>query len=221
MAGWGAMIGAVMSMAQMAAQQSKKDSGGPPRVDPETRDFYEKMKRRMDSPEADPVYQAGKRRNEQMVSRSQREMTRMTGGDVAATQNAMLQAQREGATNMNQLLSQQGQRQQYFTGLASQLQQRIAQRKLELQQYDRVQSEAQKTQASRRGRANMNAIMTMLNERQNEQDDAEQATQPGVGSGGSWQAAYMGGGVGGGSTGSSGGDFGKTSMTNRYGGGSF
>lgn len=188
---WGAIIAGAAKLGSMAIQANKKE--GPSKEDPETRQFYETIRDRMGSPEADPVYQAGKRRNEQMVARSQREMAQMSGGDIATAQNAMLQAQREGAQNMNQLISQQGKRQQYFTGLASKLQQRIADRKLQLQQYDRVQAEAQKAANSRRARAIMNAAMVAS---AGEGNGSVASGGASSGSGGSGQIPAVGGGGG-------------------------
>lgn len=163
MANWDAIMGIAqlaqsgMSMARSASAKKKAEESKPPLEDPETRDMYEGMKQRLRAVRTGAETAPEMRETRQMVAETQQEMTRSTGGDVAGTMNAMLQAQREGQRNVNQII---GQRRKYYTGLVRDMQQRIAQRRMELQQYDRLQALAQSAQSEKRGMAGMQGLLS-------------------------------------------------------------
>lgn len=86
-------------------------------------------------------------------------ISRNTGGDVGATMDALLKAQKNTQTGVNNAVSEGQQNLPYFDNAVGTLAQRIAQRKLELQLLSRGQNLAENAQARKENNLNANALV--------------------------------------------------------------
>lgn len=86
-------------------------------------------------------------------------ITRSTGGDVASTMDALLKAQKNTQSAINQGITESQSRLPYFDNASTMLAQRIAQRKLELGLLDRSQAMAENAQARKEANLNANALL--------------------------------------------------------------
>ena len=90
---------------------------------------------------------------------TQSRLGRATGGNVGATTDAMLKAQRVGGQQSNQAIAQGQSRLPFFMNLGQQIANRAEQRKLELELLDRAQTSAETAQDQKEGNVNANALM--------------------------------------------------------------
>lgn len=86
-------------------------------------------------------------------------ISRNTGGDVGATMDALLKAQKNTQTGVNNAISEGQQNLPYFDNAVGTLAQRIAQRKLELQLLSRGQDLAENAQSRKEANLNTNALV--------------------------------------------------------------
>ena len=85
---------------------------------------------------------------QKMGAQTQGAISKVSGGDVGATTQGLLQAQRNVQTGTNQALADRGQL-GMFSGLAANLAQRVSQRSLELQLLNRNQQTAEYAQGAK------------------------------------------------------------------------
>lgn len=139
--------------------QAKKEAEGntPPMEDTEVRMLLDEVNQKRKSLETGSAFASGKREIGQNTAAAMEGIKDVAGGNTGAAIEAMNKAQRIGATDVNRLLANADQMQTYFTTLATDLTKGIAQRKLDLQMYDRVQALAEAAQNQKDGKANMMA----------------------------------------------------------------
>lgn len=137
-------------------RQKKKAEGlTPPPVDPQVQAMLDEINRKRKSIETGSAFQTGIREVEQLGASTMEGLKGVTGGNVGGTIAAFMKAQRGTGTNINKVLGQADQMNQYFTGLATDLTNRIAQRKLDLRMYDKVGALAEAAQSKKEGFANI------------------------------------------------------------------
>lgn len=148
-------ISMATGLAQMiagAAQKKKAEKLFPGMEDPEDRAELERIKQDMKgmSSGTDATTAANLREINQGTLNTQRAIGRNVGGSVGGAISGMLQAQRTGASQANQVFGEARKNMGYFQNMRNQMQQRISQRKLELgmQRYQQKMAEATNNQQS-------------------------------------------------------------------------
>lgn len=91
---------------------------------------------------------------QKMGAQTQGAIAKVSGGDVGATVQGMLQAQRNTQTGVNQALTDRGQL-PYYQNMAQQLATRMSDRRLQLGLLDRAQQTAEYAQARKNANLNM------------------------------------------------------------------
>ncbi len=148
--------GGALGAAQLIGSAIKKDQAqAPPLEDPGQRALLEDIEQRRKSAQTGADTAGARRAAEQLGQTTQANIAKVTGGDVGGTVSGLLKAQRATGQNINEALAAGQQRQQFFTGLAQDLQNRIAQRKLDLQQFSRVQALGEAAQLRKEGISNL------------------------------------------------------------------
>lgn len=175
----GASIGQMgMGATQMiqGAQQGKKANQMPlPMVDPNQQALLSEMNQRRKALMTGAGVQAGLNQVNQGIAGTQNVIARNTGGDAGGTIAGLLQSQRVGGQNLNQVLAGANQQQQYFTNLASDLNNRIAERRFAIQQWQKAQALAQAAELKKTGSTN---FMTGLSSFGGQKKDQGQQQQP-------------------------------------------
>lgn len=160
----GAAIGAGASMLTGigqaiagAVQRKQAEKNMPADEDPEQRAELERLKQDMRSMRSgtDATTQANLREINQGTAQTQQAIARNTGGNVGGTISGLLQAQRTGANQAGQVYGQARQQSNYFQSLRDQMQNRIAQRKLELGMYRNQQDMARSATNEQEGFQNI------------------------------------------------------------------
>lgn len=160
----GAAIGAGASMLTGigqaiagAVQRKQAEKNMPADEDPEQRAELERLKQDMRSMRSgtDATTQANLREINQGTAQTQQAISRNTGGNVGGTISGLLQAQRTGANQAGQVYGQARQQSNYFQSLRDQMQNRIAQRKLELGMYRNQQDMARSATNEQEGFQNI------------------------------------------------------------------
>lgn len=95
----------------------------------------------------------------QTIANTQSRLARVTGGNIGATTDALIKAQRAGGEAKNTAIAQGQTRLPYFMGLGQQMADRTEQRKLELQLLNRAQGMAEGAQAQKENVINRNATI--------------------------------------------------------------
>lgn len=93
------------------------------------------------------------------TAQTQSRLARVTGGNIGATVDALLKAQRAGGESANQAIAQGQSRLPFFKGLGQDLANRIEQRKLDLSLLNRDQAYAEAAQAQKENVINRNAAL--------------------------------------------------------------
>lgn len=142
-----------------AAGQRKADRMMPQEVDPAQARLLEEARRKARQAEAgtDAVTQTNIREAEQLGEATKSDLAKITGGNVGATIDAMLKAQRMTGKNINSALAQGSQRALGFGNMASTLVNEIAQRRADLQMIKASQQRAQAAQNLQTGMQNLQA----------------------------------------------------------------
>lgn len=97
-------------------------------------------------------------KGQQTTAATQSRLSRITGGNVGATTDALLKAQRAGGDAANQAIAQGQSRLPFFMNLGQQLSNRIEQRKLDLDLLARDQTSAETAQKQKEANVNANAV---------------------------------------------------------------
>ena len=157
----GASIGgAVGGGIGSAVDASKNKAQQPPMVDPNQLALLNEMNQRRKALMTGAGVQSGINQVNQATAQTQNVISRNTGGDIGNTISGLLQAQRVGGQNINQVLGGANQQQQFFTTLADQLNGKIADRKLGLQQYEYGRQLAQQAENSKNNMTNLGSLAT-------------------------------------------------------------
>ena len=98
-------------------------------------------------------------KGQETVAATQSRLSRVTGGNVGATVDALLKAQRAGGAAANQAIAQGQTRLPFFMNLGQQIANRAEQRKLELQLLERAQLSAEAAQAQKEQKVNLGASL--------------------------------------------------------------
>jgi len=156
----GSIAGGTLGAAQLISGAVKKRQAEqlkPSLEDPEQRALLEEVAAKRQSIQTGAASATGIREAEQQGTTAQQNIARVTGGDVSGTVEALLKAQRGTQAATNRALAAGEQQQRFFTGLQADLTNRIAQRRLDLQQFQRVQALAEAAQARKEGISNLGA----------------------------------------------------------------
>ena len=105
----------------------------------------------------DSATQTGLGQIQGQTAQTQNRLARVTGGNIGATVDALLKAQRAGADASNQAIAQGQQRLPFFKGLSQDLANRIEQRAFDLGMLNRGQSLAEAAQAQKENAINQNS----------------------------------------------------------------
>ena len=160
------IIGGAVGFAQLISakrQQKKAEQQKPSLEDPEQRALLEEVQAKRQSIQTGAASATAIREAEQVGATAQANIAKVTGGDVGGTVEALLKAQRGTGKAVNQALAQGQQQQQFFTNLQANLTNRIAQRKLDLQQFERVSTLARAAQLRKEGAGNLGAAFGLSN----------------------------------------------------------
>jgi hypothetical protein len=106
----------------------------------------------------DSATQTALDKGQQTTAATQSRLSRITGGNVGATTDALLKAQRAGGDAANQAIAQGQSRLPFFMNLGQQLSNRIEQRKLDLDLLARDQTSAETAQRQKEANVNANAV---------------------------------------------------------------
>lgn len=155
-AGASLLTGGIQAIAG-AIQRKQAEKKMPGMEDPEQRAELERIKQDMTSMQSgtDATTAANLREINQGTAQTQQAIARNTGGNVGGTISGILQAQRTGAGQANQVYGQARQNANYFQSLRDQMQNRISQRKLELGMYKNQQDMARSATNEQAGFQNM------------------------------------------------------------------
>lgn len=107
----------------------------------------------------DSATQTGLGQIQNQTAQTQSRLVRITGGNIGATVDALLKAQRAGGESANQAIGQAQQRLPFFKGLGQDLANRIEQRNLDLKLLNRDQYMAEAAQAQKENVINRNAAV--------------------------------------------------------------
>ncbi len=156
----GAQLGASLGAATGAgieglAQQGKANRLAPPAVDPLQIQLYQQLEQQKKQLEAGTAYQAQQDVLKQAGLRGMEAVSKITGGDVGATINAMKTMARATGRNLNELYSSMNLEGLKLTSQMESLAEKIANRKLGLQMAEKVQAQARATAASKAGAQNL------------------------------------------------------------------
>ena len=154
--------GAVFSAIQSARGKKKMaeaDKMVPPVSDPTALTALEDAKRRTKqiASGTDITTERAVEEAEESTRATQRDLGRVTGGNVPGTVSAMLQAQKMGGDVTNKAFAQAGQRADAANALVEQIRSQIEQRKLDIQQYKSVERRADGAQLGKEGRMGLMA----------------------------------------------------------------
>jgi len=107
----------------------------------------------------DSATQTGLGQIQGQTAQTQNRLARVTGGNIGATVDALLKAQRAGGDASNQAIAQGQQRLPFFKGLGQDLANRIEQRSLDINLLNRDQYMAEAAQAQKENVINRNAAV--------------------------------------------------------------
>lgn len=158
----GAAVGALAGGAFAGVKQNKANKAQQiPLVDPMEQERLSKLEQQRKSLMAgtDAITQNNIDQINKGTASVQNAITKNTGGDVSATLNGLLSAQKNAQTNINNAVAQGAQRLPYFDSASGNLLSRIAQRRLELQRLKRDQLVAENAQARTDANVNANAFV--------------------------------------------------------------
>jgi len=154
--GIGAAIGGGLGKAVggMVGNAGKKDGGQLPLSDPEQLALLAEIHRRRQQAASGVLEPGAQQAAQQLLGATQSNLAKVSGGDVGGTVSALLQAQKLGGRNINQLLGQQQNQEKFFLSAESDLQNRVAQRKLDIQYLEQLRRQAQQAENATSGNEN-------------------------------------------------------------------
>lgn len=158
----GAALGAIAGGTFAGSKQNKSNKAQQiPMVDPIEQERLSNLEQQRKSLMAgtDAITQNNIDQINKGTSSVQNAITKNTGGDVSATLNGFLSAQKSAQNNINNAVSQGSQRLPYFDSASGNLLSRIAQRRLELQRLRRDQLVAENAQSRTDNNVNANALL--------------------------------------------------------------
>lgn len=157
------MTAGAMQLGMGLAKKRQADRMAPDIIDPNRVRDLEEARRKQASLEAgtDTATQQALKQADQSTRATQRDLGKVTGGNVGGTVSAMLQAQRMGGGVTNQAYADAANRGAQMSALSNQIAKEISQRKLDIQQFRSVQRRAEGAQQSKQGFQNLAAQMSL------------------------------------------------------------
>lgn len=158
----GGTVGALAGGLSAGAKQNKANKAQQiPLVDPMEQERLSKLEQQRKSLMAgtDAITQNNIDQINKGTASVQNAITKNTGGDVSATLNGLLSAQKNAQTNINNAVAQGAQRLPYFDSASGNLLSRIAQRRLELQLLKRGQDLVDNETSQKSNNINANAFV--------------------------------------------------------------
>lgn len=152
----GSAVGGLGTMFSGAQAKRKAEAARPSEVDPNQVTRLEEAKRKLKAMESgtDATTQASLRESKQLTEATKSDLSKVTGGNIAATTDALLKAQRIGGSNINKTLGASATRASGFENLVDRMATRIEQRKREIQQDKSSQFAAESAEAFQSGAQN-------------------------------------------------------------------
>jgi len=154
----GALIGGIGGALK---QKKANESNEIPEVDPMERERLARIQQISKNLSAgtDGLTQQNISQQKNVGRAAQNAISKVTGGDVGGTLDALLRTQRGTQSGVNQAVAQAAQRMPYFDSAAGSLASRIAQRRLELGLLNRSQYTAENAQARTDSNVNSQALL--------------------------------------------------------------
>ena len=152
----GSAAGGLGSMFSGAMAKKKANALRPSEVDPSQLTRLEEAKRKLKAMESgtDVTTQAAVREASQLTESTKSDLSKVTGGNIAGTVDALLKSQRLGGSNINKIYAGTGQRASGFASLVDRMAERIETRKREIQQNKADQKFAESAEALQSGGQN-------------------------------------------------------------------
>jgi len=155
-------IGKALNPLPEELKRGKKGAGGPLLEDPEQRALLEEISAKRKSIETGASAASAVEDIEQAGASTRGTISKSTGGDVGSTIEALLKSQKVESGAISQAQSQSQSQLPFFLSTEERLLGNISQRKLDLQQFEKVQGLAERAQAGKESSANTNALTGIL-----------------------------------------------------------
>lgn len=160
----GSSVGGLGTMFSGMAGRKKAERMRPSEVDPSQMSRLEEAKRKLRSMETgtDATTQQALSESRRMTEATKSDLSKVTGGNIAGTVDALLKAQRLGGRAGNQAFAQAGQRASGFQSLVDRMATRVEERKRQIQQDKSDQQRAYAEEAVQSGMQNAITGLTSL-----------------------------------------------------------
>jgi len=153
----GSAAGGLGTMFSGARAKKKSESLRPGLVDPNQISRLEEAKRKLRQMESgtDASTQAALRESRGLTESTKSDLSKVTGGNIAATTDALLKAQRVGGANARKIMGDAGNRASGFQSIVERMANRVEDRKREIQQDMSSQAAAESAEAFQTGSQNL------------------------------------------------------------------
>ena len=153
----GAVGSGIGSFVDSRIAKNKAESSEPPMTDPNQTLLLDEIARRRKAIEqgTDVMTQSGLSEIEETGAATRDALSRATGGNAGATVDALLKSQRMEDRNKGAILGQAQQRTPFLQNLEEQMTDKIAQRTLDLTQFNKMQANAEQAQFGKEALMNL------------------------------------------------------------------